>query len=127
LARRGSCIPAGLFLCHLINFGRSFCRIAQASNFLLTGCRYQSTFPGWSMSTAKARNLVMLPSTAPDKVRRVDRICTDWLAGCPSCGEALRFARTVLQIGDLSELQSFECKPCGLSITAQAVLDLSGA
>jgi hypothetical protein len=39
----------------------------------------------------------------------------------------LRFARTVLQIGDLSALQTFECKPCGLSITSQAVLDLSGA
>jgi len=61
------------------------------------------------------------------KVRRVDRICTDWLAGCPSCGQPLRFARTVLQIGDLSELQTFGCKPCSLSITTQAVLDLSGA
>jgi len=79
------------------------------------------------MSTAKARNLEKPRSTTPGKVARVDRICTDWLAGCPSCGEPLRFARTVLQIGDLSELQTFECKPCGLSITTQAVLDLSGA
>ena len=84
-----------------------FFAVPNASNHLLTGCCYQSTFLGWSMSPAKAQNLVMLPSTAPDKVRRVDKICTDWLAGCPSCGEPLRFARTVLQIGDLSELHTF--------------------
>lgn len=84
-------------------------------------------FPGWSMFTAKARNLEKLRSTTPGKIARVDKVCTDWLAGCPSCGEPLRFARTVLQIGDLSELQTFECKPCGLSITTQAILDLSGA
>jgi hypothetical protein len=100
----------------------------KASNLLLTGCCYQSTFPrGRSMSTANARNLEKLRSTTPGKIARVDRICTDWLAGCPSCGEPLRFARTLLPISGRSELQTFECKPCGLSITSQTVLDLSGA
>jgi hypothetical protein len=81
------------------------------------------------MSTAKARNLEKLPSAAPGEIVRVDRICTDWLAGCPSCGNPLRFVRTVLLVGDLSELQTFECRPCGLSLTTQAVLDqsMSGA
>src|SRR6202166_4060757 len=79
-----------------------------ASNHLLTGCCYQSTSPGWLMSTAKARILEKLRSTTPGKIARVDKVCTDWLAGCPSCGEPLRFARTALQIGDLSELQTFE-------------------
>jgi hypothetical protein len=101
--------------------------IPKASNLLITGCCYQSTFTGWSMSTAKARNLEKLRSTMPGKIARVDRVCTDWLAGCPGCGEPLRFARTVLQISDQSELHTFECKPCGLSITSQAVLDLGGA
>jgi len=70
-----------------------------------------------------------LKSPTPDAATinaRVDRVCTDWLAGCPSCGEPLRFSRTLPQISE-SELQTFECKPCGLSITSQAVLDLSGA
>jgi len=101
--------------------------IPKASNHLLTDWCHQSTIPSWSMSTAKARNLEKLRSTTPGKIARVDRICTDWPAGCPSCGEPLRFVRTTLQIGDPSELQTFECKPCGLSITTQAVLDLSGA
>jgi hypothetical protein len=81
------------------------------------------------MFTAKAQSVEKLPSTAPGKVRRVDRICTDWLAGCPSCGKPMRFVRTMLQVADLSELQIFECLPCGLSISSQAVLDqsLSGA
>ena len=79
------------------------------------------------MSTAKARNLEKLLSTMPGKIARADGVCTDWLAGYPSCGEPMRFARTVLQISDLSELQIFECKPCGLSITSQTAFDLSGA
>ena len=114
--------PAGL----VPVIGASFLH-PTASNHLLTGCCYQSNSPGWSMFTAKVRNLEKLRSTTPGKIARVDKVCTDWLAGCPGCGEPLRFARTVLQIGDLSALQTFECKPCGLSITSQAVLGLSGA
>jgi hypothetical protein len=81
------------------------------------------------MSTAKARNLEKLPSAERGEIVRVARICADWLGGCPSCGNPLRFVRTVLQVGDLSELQTFECRPCGLSLTTQAVLDqsMSGA
>lgn len=64
------------------------------------------------------------------KIKRVDSVCTDRLAKCPSCGEPLTFVRTTVpQVGDPSEVQTFECGPCGLSLTAQAVLDqiLSGA
>ena len=35
----------------------------------------------------------------------------------------MRFVRMVLQVGDFFELQTFECRPCGLSLTTQAVLD----
>ena len=40
---------------------------------------------------------------------------------CPCCGEPMRFARTVsVSNANLSEMQTFECKPCGLVVTAEA-------
>jgi len=40
---------------------------------------------------------------------------------CPCCGEPMRFARTVsVSNANLSEMQAFECKPCGLAVTAEA-------
>jgi rubredoxin len=40
---------------------------------------------------------------------------------CPCCGEPMRFARTVsVSNANLSEMQTFECKPCGLAVTAEA-------
>jgi hypothetical protein len=69
-------------------------------------------------------------ATMLGKIKRVDSVCTDRLAKCPSCGEPLTFVRTTVpQVSDPSEVQTFECGPCGLSLTAQAVLDqiLSGA
>jgi hypothetical protein len=39
---------------------------------------------------------------------------------CPSCGRALRFARTVLGTNGLAELQTFSCRECSLWITESA-------
>jgi transposase-like protein len=36
---------------------------------------------------------------------------------CPSCGAAMRPVRSIPRIGGLPELQSFECRACGISIT----------
>jgi uncharacterized Zn finger protein len=35
---------------------------------------------------------------------------------CPSCGAAMRFVRSILRIGGLAELQTFECHACGVLI-----------
>jgi hypothetical protein len=39
---------------------------------------------------------------------------------CPSCGRALRFARTVPGTDGLAELQTFSCRECSLWITESA-------
>ena len=39
---------------------------------------------------------------------------------CPSCGRALRFARTVPGTQGLAELQTFSCRECSLWITESA-------
>ena len=39
---------------------------------------------------------------------------------CPSCGRALRFARTVPRTQGLEELQTFSCRECSLWITESA-------
>ena len=40
---------------------------------------------------------------------------------CPCCGKPMGFARTVsVSNASLSEMQTFECKPCGLVVTAEA-------
>lgn len=36
---------------------------------------------------------------------------------CPSCGATMRFMRSVAKIGGLPELQTFECRVCGVSLT----------
>jgi transcription elongation factor Elf1 len=38
---------------------------------------------------------------------------------CPCCGETMQLARTAFH-AELS-LETFECKPCGLAVTAEAV------
>jgi hypothetical protein len=48
-------------------------------------------------------------------------IDADGLAACPSCGAPMRFSRTP-PIGGLPEMQTFECKPCHLAVTAEQVL-----
>ncbi len=37
---------------------------------------------------------------------------------CPHCGQPMRLARTVPRLGGLPELHTFECRPCGISLTA---------
>jgi hypothetical protein len=41
-------------------------------------------------------------------------------AACPSCGRALRLARTVPGAGGLAELQTFSCRECSLWVTEAA-------
>jgi hypothetical protein len=38
-------------------------------------------------------------------------------SACPSCGRALRFARTVPRTDGLAELQTLSCRECNLWIT----------
>jgi transposase-like protein len=52
----------------------------------------------------------------------VDHAATDCLTACPSCGAPMRFLRTVPRLRGLPELQTFECRPCGLAVTAEQVL-----
>jgi hypothetical protein len=51
----------------------------------------------------------------------IDTISTNRLVTCPCCGEPMHFARTVPKIGDLPEMQTFECRLCHLSVTAERV------
>ena len=39
---------------------------------------------------------------------------------CPCCGETMQFARTAAHV-DLPAMQTLECKPCGLVVSAEAV------
>jgi hypothetical protein len=55
----------------------------------------------------------------------MDTISTDQFVTCPSCGKSMRFARTVPKIGDLPEMQTFECRLCRLAITAEQVLGIT--
>jgi hypothetical protein len=41
-------------------------------------------------------------------------------AACPSCGGALRFARTVPGSEGFTDLQTFSCRECSLWITESA-------
>jgi hypothetical protein len=52
----------------------------------------------------------------------MDHVDTDRLAACPSCGAPMRFSRTVPAISGLPEMQTFECRPCRLAVTAEQVL-----
>ena len=55
---------------------------------------------------------------------QVETVSTDEIAVCPGCGNAMHFARAGSPVGQLSALQTFECRPCGLSITGEAVLEI---
>jgi uncharacterized Zn finger protein len=39
---------------------------------------------------------------------------------CPCCGETMHFVRTMAH-AELPPMQTLECKPCGLVVTAEAV------
>jgi hypothetical protein len=47
---------------------------------------------------------------------------TDRLTACPSCGAPMHFLRTVPPMSGLPEMQTFECSPCRLAVTAEQVL-----
>ena len=55
----------------------------------------------------------------------MDHIDTDRLAVCPSCGAPMRFSRTMPPIAGLLEMQTFECAPCQLAVTAEQVLQFA--
>jgi predicted RNA-binding Zn-ribbon protein involved in translation (DUF1610 family) len=40
---------------------------------------------------------------------------------CPCCGETMQLARTASH-AELPALETFQCKPCGLAVTAEAVI-----
>jgi transposase-like protein len=43
---------------------------------------------------------------------------------CPNCYQPMKLARVTPRVGGLPELQSFECRPCGVVLT-EAIDDLS--
>ena len=51
----------------------------------------------------------------------IDTISTNPLVTCPCCGELMHFARRVPKVGDLPEMQTFECRLCRLAVTAERV------
>ena len=55
----------------------------------------------------------------------IDTISTDRLLTCPCCGQTMCFARTVPKLGDLPEMQTFECRLCRLAVTAEQVLGIT--
>src|SRR5271169_2102771 len=57
---------------------------------------------------------------------RVDTICTDQLALCPTCGEPMRFAPAFSKFGAENAQQIFECKLCRLAVTTEEILDEVG-
>jgi transposase-like protein len=36
---------------------------------------------------------------------------------CPNCGRPMKLARVTPRLGGLPELQSFECRPCSITLT----------
>jgi len=39
---------------------------------------------------------------------------------CPCCGETMRLTRTASH-ANLPAMETFECKPCGLAVAAEAI------
>jgi len=54
----------------------------------------------------------------------IETIRTDQFVTCPCCGEPMRLVRTVPQLGELPEMQRFECRLCRLAVTAEEVLGI---
>jgi len=52
----------------------------------------------------------------------MDHAETDRFLSCPSCGAAMRFLQTKRLDRVFRELQTFECRPCRLTVTAEQVL-----
>ena len=43
---------------------------------------------------------------------------------CPGCGIVMRFVGSVPQLGELSELQTFRCRQCGLTVSGEAAAEV---
>ncbi len=43
---------------------------------------------------------------------------------CLSCGKPMRFARSISRPIGLPEVQTFECRTCGLAVTAEAAAEV---
>jgi hypothetical protein len=59
-----------------------------------------------------------IPVTAPGQ--RDDMTTAQHPPDCLSCGRPMRFERTITQVHRSPELQTFECRPCGLAVTADS-------
>jgi len=57
-----------------------------------------------------------------DEERPMRNTDIDCSSACPSCGAPMRLLRTAPQIGDWRERQTFECKLCGVAVTAEHAL-----
>jgi len=42
------------------------------------------------------------------------------ILACPSCGNPMRFARAISQAEGVAELQTYDCKECGVAVTEAA-------
>ena len=69
--------------------------------------------PGWGSSVPTGRHVGL--SAGDDRMREY----SEYVA-CPCCGGTMRLARTVSH-AEVPPLETFECKPCGLAVTAEAV------
>jgi hypothetical protein len=50
-------------------------------------------------------------------------ISIDKIPLCPSCGSAMKFARSFPNFGAREALQTFECKKCSVALTTEEVLE----
>ncbi|MGB8740063.1 MAG: helix-turn-helix domain-containing protein [Xanthobacteraceae bacterium] len=66
-----------------------------------------------------------IPVTAPGQ--RDDMTTARHPPDCLSCGRPMRFERTITQVHRSPELQTFECRPCGLVVTAESGSFMSSA
>jgi hypothetical protein len=69
--------------------------------------------PGRGSSVPTGRHVGL--SAGDDRMREY----SEYVA-CPCCGGTMRLARTVSR-AEVPPLETFECKPCGLAVTAEAV------
>jgi len=52
---------------------------------------------------------------------RVDTICTDQFAYCPSCDAPMRLARSFSSSEVPASSQTFECKQCRFAVAAESL------
>jgi hypothetical protein len=82
----------------------------------MTAIEFKGRALGWRLNESLRIGLV---SSMRDEAN-VDHTETDCLTACPSCGAPMRFLRTAFRASP--ELQTFECRPCRLAVTAEQVL-----